>query len=106
MAKEKMVIDYNDKMDTVWITVDREKTPRLFESLVHYLMDAFNIDREEAEKKADARKDWKIAVSLVMENGNIFGVEYEMLYSDECRVSSPYSGRLIRLAYDGIKRYH
>ena len=101
-----MVIDYNDKMDTIWITVDREKTPRLFESLVHYLMDAFHIDREEAEKKADARKTWKIAISLVMENGNIFGVELEMLYSDGCKVYSPYSGKRIGLTYDGIKRFY
>lgn len=104
MAKEAMVIDYNDKMDTISIKVNKETTPRLYESRVLHIMQALNMSREEAEKFCDKRADWNINLSLIMEDGNIFAIEHEYLYSDECRKRSPYSGRSIRIAYDGIKR--
>jgi hypothetical protein len=105
-SKEPMVIDYNDKMDTIFITVDRKTTPRLFESEVRYMMEAFNTTREEAEKICEERENWKIGLSLIMENYTVFAIESEVLYHEECKKRSPYSGRRILLTFDGIKRYY
>lgn len=99
--KEPIVINYNDKTDTVTITVNRETTPKLFEARVQYIMKALNLSRQEAEAFCDKRADWNMTLALIFDDteGDIFAIEYEYLYSDECRKRSPYTGRKVEVSY-------
>jgi energy-converting hydrogenase A subunit M len=99
MAKEAMLIDYNDKVDEIHIKVNRETTPKLFEARVKHIMNALHKNREEAEKFCEEREDWKLWLALLMDDGEVFAIEREILYSDECRKRSPYTGRAIRITY-------
>ena len=99
MAKEAMLINYNEKVDTIYIKVNRETTPHLFEARVQHIMEALHLNREEAEKFCEKREDWNLPLSLLMDDGSVFAIEYEALYSDECRKRSPYTGRAIRITY-------
>lgn len=100
MEKKPIVINYNDKQDSVWITVNRETTPNLFEARVKHIMQALNMNREDAEKFCDERANWKIKLILLLDEGTVYAVENETLYSEDCHNRSPYSGRPIEISYE------
>ena len=98
--EKKMVVNYNDKMDTIYITVNRQTTPRLFEEKVRYIMRVLNMGREEAERFCEEREGWKVPLSLMLDDGQVFAIESEALYSDENAKTAPYTGRAIEISYE------